>query len=367
MTGPNAKKTPFYDRHVQAGAKIVEFAGYLMPVQYASIMAEHLAVRNSVGMFDLSHMGEFVVSGPRAFDFLQRVTTNDVAALENYRVQYSILCYEHGGIVDDLLVYKLPDRYFLVVNAANLDKDFAWLFDHLTPDVQLENISDQTGLLAIQGPKAQEVMAQLTAFDLNSLAYYWCAVAEVCGRRVLFSRTGYTGEDGFELYLAPEEAGMLWDRTQAAGRKYDITPIGLGARDSLRLEMKYSLYGNDIDQTTNPIEAGLGWVVKPEKGDFIGRDAILRAKTAPPIRKLVAFEMAEKAIPRKGYPVLCDGAPVGHVTSGIHSPSLEKGIGTAYVKADFSKIGTELMIDIRGRASGCAIVKPPFYKHGSHR
>ena len=362
-----AKKTPFYDRHVQAGAKIVEFAGYLMPVQYASIMAEHLAVRNSAGMFDLSHMGEFVVSGPGALAFLQRMTTNDVATLENYRVQYSILCYDHGGIVDDLLVYKLPNRYFLVVNASNIDKDFAWLAEHLPPDVKLENISDRTGLLAIQGPKAQEVMAQLTAFDLSSLGYYWCAEAPVCGKTILFSRTGYTGEDGFELYLAPEDAGMFWDCTRQAGRKYDITPVGLGARDSLRLEMKYSLYGNDIDQTTNPIEAGLGWVVKPEKGDFIGRDAIIRAKTAPPIRKLVAFEMAEKAIPRKGYPVLCDGAPVGHVTSGIHSPSLEKGIGTAYVKADFSKIGTELVIDIRGRAYGCAIVKPPFYKHGSHR
>jgi len=367
MSATRAKKTPFYGRHVEAGAKIVEFAGYLMPLQYQSIIAEHQAVRESVGMCDLSHMGELVVSGPGALAFLQKMTTNDVAALENYKIQYSVFCYEDGGIVDDLLIYKLPGRYLLVVNAANIEKDLAWLREHLAGEVKLENISDQMGLLAIQGPRAQEVMAQLTSFDLDSMGYYWCTEAEVCGRKILFSRTGYTGEDGFELYILPEDAATFWDRTFAAGKSFNIARVGLGARDSLRLEMKYCLYGNDIDQTTNPIEAGLSWVVKPDKGDFIGREPILRVKAEKPARKLAALEMRQKAIPRKGYKVTRDGGEVGTVTSGIHSPSLGKGIGMAYVKRECSKLGAKLGIEIRGRSFACEVVKPPFYKNGSHR
>jgi len=346
---------------------MVEFAGYIMPVQYSSILAEHRAVRDTVGLFDLSHMGEFVINGPGAFGFLQRMTTNDVAALEDYKVQYSIMCYENGGIVDDLLVYKLPDRYYLVVNGANVDKDFAWLEKHLPDDVQLKNITDQTGLLAIQGPKAQEVMARLTSFDLESMGFYWSAEADVCGHNILFSRTGYTGEDGFELYIPAELADTFWEQVIAAGEKSGMQLIGLGARDSLRLEMKYSLYGNDIDQTTNPIEAGLGWVVKPDKGDFVGRGPIVQMKADKPARKLIAFEMVDKAIPRHGYAVTAGGAEVGTVASGIHSPSLGKGIGTAYVKNGHSKVGSNLAIDIRGRRFACTVVKPPFYKHGTRK
>jgi len=362
------KKTPFHPQHLAAGAKMVAFAGYHMPVQYpAGIIAEHLAVRKSVGVFDLSHMGEFEVRGPGALAWLQRMTTNDVSVLEDYKIQYSILCYDHGGIVDDLLVYKLPDRYYLVVNGANIQKDFDWLAEHLTKDVTLNNISDETGLLAIQGPRAQEVMARLTGHDLDGMGYYWCAEADICGRRMLFSRTGYTGEDGFEIYCAPADADELWELTLEAGASSSIALIGLGARDSLRLEMKYALYGNDIDQTTNPIEAGLGWVVKTDKGEFIGREPILKMKAEKPARRLVCFAMQQQAIPRKGYKLLKNGEDAGVVTSGIHSPSLEQGIGLAYVRQGYDQIGTELSLDVRGRQLACAIVKPPFYKHGSHR
>ncbi len=361
------KKTPFYHQHREAGAKMVEFAGYLMPVQYTGIIAEHRAVRDSVGVFDLSHMGEFTVSGPGASAFLQRLTTNDVSVLEDYKIQYSILCYEDGGIVDDLLIYKLPDKYFLVVNGANIRKDFDWLTEHLPDDVTLNNISDQTGLLAIQGPRAQEVMAQLTDYDLDTMDYYWSAETEICSRRMLFSRTGYTGEDGFEIYCSPEDADLLWERVLAAGKPYSIAKVGLGARDSLRLEMKYALYGNDIDQTTNPIEAGLGWVVKLDKGDFIGRQPILKTKAEKPSRRLVCFVMKQKAIPRQGYKLTTDGAEVGVVTSGIHSPSLGQGIGLAYVRRGFGKVGSELYLEVRGRPLAGEIVKPPFYKNGSHR
>ncbi len=367
MTTTELKKTPFYARNLAAGAKMVEFAGYTMPVQYTSIVGEHKAVRSAVGMFDLSHMGEFIVSGTGAFDFLQRMTTNDVAALTDYKVQYSILCYEHGGIVDDLLVYKLPDRYYLVVNGSNVEKDLAWLNDHKPDNVQLENISEQTGLLAIQGPDAQKVMAKLTDVDLDAIGFYRSAEAEVCGRKILFSRTGYTGEDGFELYLDAADAEHFWDAVRAAGEEFGLVPVGLGARDSLRLEMKYCLYGNDIDQTTNPIEAGLSWVVKPDKGDFIGKGPIMQTKADKPTRRLVCFEMIDRAIPRHGYDVVNDGEKVGSVASGIHSPSLAKGIGTAYVRRGLTKVGTELAVDIRGRACACRIVKPPFYKEGSRR
>lgn len=363
----NLKTTPFHRQHLAAGAKMVPFAGYHMPVQYAGIIAEHKAVRESVGIFDLSHMGEFEVRGPGALPWLQRMTTNDVAALEDYKIQYSILCYDNGGIVDDLLVYKLPDRYVLVVNGANIKKDFDWLHEHLTDNVTLTDLSDQTGLLAIQGPHAQQVMAQLTTYDLDSMGYYWCATAEICGRPMLFSRTGYTGEDGFEIYCAPADADLLWDQSLKGGKPYAMALIGLGARDSLRLEMKYALYGNDIDQTTNPIEAGLGWVVKPEKGEFIGRGPIVKMKTEKPGRRLVCFVMKQQAIPRKGYKLLENGEEVGVVTSGIHSPSLGMGIGLAYVRQGYGKIGAEMFLDVRGRQLACEIVKPPFYKHGTHR
>ncbi len=361
------KLTPLYDIHIKAGAKMVEFAGYKMPIQYHSITAEHLRVRKTVGMFDLSHMGEFIVSGEKALDFLQKMTTNDVSSLKEYQVQYSAMCYPDGGIVDDLLIYRLPDRFMMVVNAANIEKDYNWLKEHLTAGVKLENISDNIGLIAVQGPNAQEVMGKLTDDNLDSLEFYHSAEGVVGGYQILYSRTGYTGEDGFELYLEPTVCEDLWWKIADAGEEFDIEPIGLGARDSLRLEMKYALYGNDIDQTTNPIEAGLGWICKLDKGDFIGKNVIAKIKEEKPKRRLVAFELKERGFPRHNYNILHNGEVVGKVTSGIFSPSLNKGIGLGYVPRSLSKAGTDLEIDIRGKHLEAVVVKPPFYKRGSHR
>ncbi len=367
MAETQLKKTPFHRHHLETGAKMVEFAGFEMPVSYTSIIKEHQAVRHNVGLFDLSHMGEFEVSGPGALNYLQWMTTNDVAALEDGKIQYSILCYKDGGIVDDLLIYKLPDRYFLVVNGINIEKDFAWMQQHCPDNVTLSNISDETGMLAIQGPRAPEVMSQLTNVELEKLPYYWCTEDDVCGRKMVFSRTGYTGEDGFEIYCNPAYADLLWDQCTEAGKPLAMQLAGLGARDSLRIEMKYCLYGNDIDETTNPVEAGLGWVVKLDKGDFIGREPIKKTKKEKPSRRLICVVMKDKAIPRKGYKFLVDGNEVGVVTSGVHSPSLKTGICLAYVRRGFTKSGTQLLLDVRGRQFAGEIIKPPFYKNGSHK
>ncbi len=362
------KKTPFYNIHEKLGAKIVEFAGYYMPVQYRSITEEHKRVRKSVGLFDLSHMGEFVVSGPGARQFVQNAVTNDVNSLGLGQVMYTAMCYPDGGIVDDLLVYNLGDIIYLVVNASNIDKDFAHLSSlKKTSDIKLENISDETALLAIQGPDAEKVLAKMTDYDLPSLQFYWSAQAKIDGVEMLFSRTGYTGEDGFELYFPPKYANQLWEAAAEAAKEFNGEPIGLGARDTLRLEMKYALYGNDIDATTNPIEAGLGWVVKLDKGDFVGKDVIAKVKSEGPKRKNVAFELKEKGFPRQHYPIVIGGRKAGEVTSGTFSPMLEKGIGTGYVPSENSKIGDEIGIDIRGKVVPGVIVKPPFYKSGTRR
>jgi len=362
------KKTPFYDIHQRLNAKLVEFAGYYMPIQYRSITEEHKRVRKSVGMFDLSHMGEFMVSGPGARQFVQNAVTNDIDTLENGQVLYTCMCYPDGGIVDDLLVYNLADTYMLVVNAANIDKDWAHLMSlKKHDDVKLENFSDQTALLAIQGPDAEKAMAKLTDYALPSIPFYWSAVGKVAGVDMLFSRTGYTGEDGFELYFAPEHAETLWNAALEASAEFDGEPVGLGARDSLRLEMKYALYGNDIDQTTNPLEAGLGWTVKLNKSDFIGKKALLKIKESGPHRKSVAFMLTEKGFPRQHYPIVISGKKVGEVTSGTFSPMLEKGIGVGYVPAEHSRIGTRLDIDIRGKMIPAEIVKPPFFQFGTRR
>jgi aminomethyltransferase len=362
-----AKRTPLYEKHLELKARMVDFAGFRMPVMYDSINEEHLLVRNKVGLFDLSHMGEFIVTGKDAARFVQKVTVNDVSALNEWQIQYSCMCYPDGGIVDDLLVYRLPDRYMLVVNAACLQKDFAWLDENLTGDVTLEDHSDDTGLIAIQGPLAQALFSKVTDYDLDSLSFYWATEAEVCGQRVLFSRTGYTGEDGFELYLKPDICHDVWDTLMDAGREFGVGSVGLGARDSLRLEMKYLLYGNDMNETTNPISAGLGWVVQLDKGDFIGRQPIEQAKAEKPLSRLVAFEMCEKAIPRKDYSIFADDQEVGRVTSGGYSPCLEMGIGLGYVKREFTKTGTALSVQIRGKRASAIVVKPPFYKDGSRR
>lgn len=361
------KLTPFYKIHLDAGAKLVDFAGYKMPVRYRSITEEHLRVRKTVGAFDLSHMGEFWVSGKRALEFLQKMTVNDVSALETYQVQYSAMCYPDGGIVDDVLVYRFPDKYLVVVNASNIAKDFAWLEENLIDDVTLLNSSDEIGLLALQGPDSQKVLEKITDNDLDSIPFYHFAEGIITGHAIIYSRTGYTGEDGFELYMEPGICPELWSAVMDAGKEFEIEPIGLGARDSLRLEMKYALYGNDLDETTNPIEAGLGWICSLEKGDFIGRDVLVKTKEEKPKRRLVCFELKERGIPRHNYNILQDGNIIGKVTSGIHSPSLQKGIGLGYVPRELSKSGTEIEIDIRGRNIPAVLVKPPFYKNGTHR
>ncbi len=363
----NIKSTPFTRINEQAGAKMVEFAGYNMPIQYRSINQEHLKVRKSVGLFDLSHMGEFFVKGDKALEFIQKMTTNDAASLRMNQVQYSSLPYPEGGLVDDLLVYRLPDQYLLVVNAANIDKDWAWLVEHKPAGVELTNRSDDFGLLAIQGPHAEPVMAKLTDYDLSKIGFYESALSRICGKETLFSRTGYTGEDGFEIYCDPSIAEELWQRAMAAGKQFDVEPIGLGARDSLRLEMRYMLYGNDIDRTTNPIEAGLGWICKPEKGEFIGRDKIVAMKEDKPKRKLQSLVLKEKAIPRHGYPIFVGNENVGHVTSGCFSPSLEMGVALGYVDSKFGKIGETVDIDIRGKRVAAEVVKGAFYKQGTHK
>jgi len=362
------RKTPFYDIHQKLGARIVEFAGYYMPVQYRSMTEEHKRVRKSVGIFDLSHMGEFVISGHGAGQFVQYAVTNDIYSLEIGRVLYTCMCYPDGGIVDDLLVYNLGDRYMLVVNASNIEKDFAHLMSlKRHEDVELANLSDETALLAIQGPDAEKVMAKMTDYDLPSLRFYWSATTEVAGVEMIFSRTGYTGEDGFELYFSPPHAEHVWNAATEAAKEFGGEPVGLGARDSLRLEMKYALYGNDIDETTNPFKAGLGWTVKLDSGDFVGKKALERFKAEGLKRKLIAFELKERGFPRQHYPLVVGGKQVGEVTSGTFSPMLEKGIGVGYVAIEHSKIGTEIGIGIRGNVVPAEVIKPPFYKSGSRR
>jgi len=346
---------------------MVPFAGYLMPIQYTGITEEHLAVRKNVGLFDLSHMGEFFVSGPGALDFLQKMTTNDVVALNPGQIQYSCMCYENGGIVDDLLVYRLPDKYMLVVNAANLQKDWDWLLSHKPESVEMVNKSDDYGLLAIQGPNAQAVISEMSSYDCETMPYYNVATIKIGEHDVLVSRTGYTGEDGFEMYIPNEQCADLWSDTIAAGKKHGMKLIGLGARDSLRLEMKMTLYGNDIDQTTTPIEASLAWIVKPDKGDFIGRDVLVKQKEEKPSRRLICLEIEGRAFPRHGYELIHEGEVVGQVTSGTVSPSLGKPIAMGYLKRELTGLGNRVELKIRDKLFGAVVVKPPFYKQGSHR
>ena len=354
------KKTALHDVHVKLGAKMVAFAGFHMPIQYHSIREEHIRVRTTVGVFDVSHMGEIIIRGAKALDMVQKVTINDAAKLDVGQVQYSAMCYPDGGIVDDLLVYRFKDHYMLVVNAANKDKDFQWILQNKIDECEVEDISDQITQLAVQGKKSEETLQKLTNIDLAAVKYYWFVEGELAGVPMIISRTGYTGEPGFELYFANEHALKVWDAVMEAGREFEIEPIGLGARDTLRLEKKMCLYGNDIDETTNPIEAGLSWITKLDKGDFIGREALLKVKEEGPKRKLVAIVLEDQGFPRKGYKILKDGKEIGQVTSGTVSPILNKGIALGYVSKEFSKVGTELSIDIRGKNVPAVIIKPPF-------
>jgi aminomethyltransferase len=349
----------------------VPFAGYEMPVQYPSgITAEHRAVRERAGLFDVSHMGEFMVRGPGAVDFVNHVTSNDVAKLVVGQVHYSTILNERGTIEDDCLVYRFADHLMIVVNASNREKDLRHISRHLDRfDATIEDVSDEIALLALQGPQARDVLARLTDVDLDAIKYYHFTVGRVAGvDEVIVSRTGYTGEDGFELYFDPslrsgQAATEIWQALTADAR---VTPAGLGARDSLRLEMGMALYGNDIDDETTPLEANLGWLVKLKKGDFVGREALERQKAAGLSRRLVGFTTAERSFPRHGYPVFFKGKPSGEVRSGTMSPTLNKPIGTAYLPAAAAQEGTEFEIEIRGKRIAATVVKPPFYTEGSH-
>ena len=355
------KLTPLHDAHVKAGARMVEFGGWDMPVQYRGILEEHRTVRSAVGLFDVSHMGEFEVDGEGALAALQTLTTNDVSALDVGQVQYSVLCSPEGGIVDDLTISRLAgDRFMLTVNAANIDKDWAWVTGH-AGGARWKNVSSATGLIAVQGPRAETLVGRLTETDVTTIAYYRFASASVAGVPTIVSRTGYTGEDGFELYVPAEATERLWNALLDAGSHDGVAPIGLGARDTLRLEMAYALYGNDIDQTTNPLEAGLGWIVKPKKGDFIGKDAIEKMRAAGAPRRLVGLEMADRSVARHGYPVSKDGRAIGVVTSGTYGPSVERSVALGYVETAHAVPGTDLHVEIRNQAKPARIVRTPFH------
>lgn len=358
------KQTALTHVHRSLGARLIEFGGYEMPVQYASIIDEHKAVRRSVGVFDVSHMGEFFVEGPDALSLVQLVTVNDASKLSPGKAQYSAMCYPDGGIVDDLLVYRYDHSYMLVVNASNIARDFDWIVSHMAGlNVVVRDESDKWSLLAVQGPRSLDTLQKLTATDLSSIEYYAFVVGDVAGVPMTISRTGYTGELGFELYFdsGRETGEKIWNSLMDAGKEFGMTPVGLGARDTLRLEMGFCLYGNDIDRGTNPLEAGLGWITKLNKGEFIGRDALAQAKTKGLARSLVGFELTDaKAIPRHGYGIMSEGRRVGAVTSGTMSPTLEKGIGMGYVEPSLKAPGTTVGIDIRGRQADARIVKLPF-------
>ncbi len=353
-------KTPLYDRHIQLGGNVINFGGYLLPTQYSGIKQEHLAVRNSAGLFDVSHMGEFIVSGNDAESFLQKVTVNDVSSLSVGQAQYSAMCYENGGIVDDLLIYRKTDEFMLVVNASNIEKDLDWLESHVEGDVSILNKSNDIGLVAFQGPKSRDILQTLTDSTLSQIEFYHFIEGKVSGNESVIARTGYTGELGFEIYADANNIVDIWDAIMDAGKDKGIEPAGLGARDTLRMEMKYALYGNDIDETTNPIEAGLGWITKLNKDHFVGQEALVKAK-ANIARRLVCLKTTERAIPRQGCPIVLNDEIVGEITSGTMSPSLGEGIGIGYVNVPFTKSGTELSVDIRGKLKSAVVVKPPFY------
>lgn len=352
------------DVHQNLGAKMVPFAGFNMPVQYEGVNVEHQTVREGVGVFDVSHMGEFFISGEGALPLIQKVTSNDVTTLLDGKAQYSCMPNGKGGIVDDLIIYKIADNnYMLVVNASNIEKDWQWISSHNTFGAVMENRSEAYSLLAIQGPKAIEAMQSLTKIDLSAIPYYNFTIGEFAGiPDVIISATGYTGSGGFEVYVKNEDVKTLWDKVFEAGKSFGIKPIGLAARDTLRLEMGFCLYGNDIDDTTSPLEAGLGWITK-FTNDFIDSDFLKKQKETGVTRKLVAFEMQEKAIPRHDYAIVdADGNAIGKVTSGTMSPSLGVGIGLGYVPTEFSKIGSEIFIEIRNKKVPAKVVKAPFYK-----
>lgn len=359
------KTVPLHQLHIRLGAKMVPFAGFEMPVRYSSDLDEHHTVRNAVGVFDVSHMGEFSVKGPGALALIQKVSANDASVLYDGKVQYSYLPNATGGVVDDLLVYRIAeDDYFLVVNASNIEKDWNWIQSQNTEGVAMENLSDSLCLLAVQGPNATAALQKLTDVNLASMEYYTFRIGEMAGiKDIIISATGYTGAGGFEIYVKNADAEKMWDAVFEAGAEYGIKPVGLGARDTLRLEKAFCLYGNDIDDETSPLEAGLGWVTKFTK-DFINSEALKAQKEAGLKSKLIGFEMIDRGIPR-GHYELCDaeGNKLGEVTSGTQSPTLQKGIGLGYVPSEFSKAGTEIFVKVRDRLLKAQVVKTPFVKN----
>jgi aminomethyltransferase len=358
------RNTALTQKHINLGAKMVPFAGYNMPVQYEGVNAEHETVRNAVGVFDVSHMGEFVLRGPNALALIQKFASNDASVLFDGKAQYSCMPNGKGGIVDDLIIYRVnAEEYFIVVNASNIEKDWNWISSLNDLGVEMENLSDQYSLLAIQGPKAAEAMQSLTSIDLSNMTYYTFQHGTFAGiDNIMVSATGYTGSGGFEIYVKNEDANKVWDAVFAAGADFGIKPIGLAARDTLRLEMGFCLYGNDIDDTTSPLEAGLGWITKFTK-DFTDSAFLANQKEAGVTRKLVAFEMIDRGIPRHDYPILdAAGTVIGNVTSGTMSPSMKLGIGLGYVTVDNSKLDSEIFVEIRDKGVKAKVVKLPFYK-----
>jgi len=358
--------TPLFPLYREYGAKVVDFHGWALPVQFSGVIKEHEAVRSSAGLFDISHMGEIVLAGAGALDLVQKLTINDASRLRDGQVQYSAMCLPDGGIIDDITVYRFSaEKYLLCVNAANREKDFAWIEENCAGEADVRDESGGTALLALQGPKAEYILKPLVGISLPALRYYHFVETEIAGVKGVVSRTGYTGEDGFELFLPARSATEIWRKIVSAGKPLGMLPVGLGARDTLRLEMKYALYGLDIDAGTNPIEAGLGWVTKVEKGFFVGRDAIRAVKKAGPARKLVGFVMRGRGVARPGYPIRAGDEQVGVVTSGTYSPSLRRAVGIGYVPVELSRPGTALGIEVRQATVAAEVVRTPFYRQGS--
>lgn len=357
------KRTPLFNNHLESKGKLIDFGGWELPVEYSGIRTEHDAVRNAAGLFDVSHMGEITVTGEAAEEYLQNIVTNDISVLSNYQICYTTMCYPDGGIVDDLLVYKYSNKkYLLVVNASNTEKDYEWLDTHSIENVTIKNVSDEYSQLAIQGPKAQEILQKLSDIDLNEIEFYHFAdnvkIREI---NALVSRTGYTGEDGFEIYLPSAEGPILWDLLLESGKDFGLIPAGLGARDTLRFEAALPLYGQEIDKDITPLEAGLGFCVKLSKEKFIGMEALAKQKSEGLKRKLAGFEMTERGIPRSHYQVYADGKKIGYVTTGSLSPTLNKNIGLALLDIDYTKEGTEIEVEIRNKKVKAKIIKKPFY------
>jgi len=358
-------RTPLFPLYQQyEGVRCIDFGGWELPVQFSGIQKEHEAVRERAGLFDVSHMGEFTVQGEQAETFLQQMTTNDVTTLVPGQAQYTLMCYPDGGVVDDLLVYKLEDQhYMLVVNASNIDKDWAWLQEHLIPGVSMTNDSEQTALLALQGPLAVDIIRKVTDTDVSTIEpFRFVQDAEVCGVKLLLSRTGYTGEDGFELYVPADQAAVVWNGLMQAGEGHGLVPTGLGARDTLRFEARLPLYGQELSATISPLEAGVGMFVKLNAGPFIGHEALLQQKNDGPARKLVGIEVLERGIPRPHYPIYAEGVQIGEVTTGTQSPTLKRNLGLALIDSKYAALGTPLEIEIRGKKLKAEVVKTPFHK-----